>query len=114
LCASRTTIGQRKTNVNGYTYEKTEEGWRPAAEVMVEAKIGRRLASNERVRFKDGNQRNLVIANLELVTKNQKSPAAQLAAAEATIEELQAKLGHLLERKRELEQLVARLASKPS
>jgi multidrug resistance efflux pump len=99
-------IGQETTNANGYTYVKTEEGWRPKSELIAEEAIGRKLLAHERIRFRDGDPQNLHKSNLEVVIKKTKSPQSQLAQVEAQLVETKAKLERLYLRKKELEQIV--------
>jgi hypothetical protein len=90
-------VGATFVNQNGYHHTKTEEGWKATHVLNMEAKLGRKLESNEFVKFIDGNRSNFDISNLELRTRgDKKSPAARIAAIDAQIEELQAEKEALL------------------
>lgn len=101
-------IGTETVNRNGYTYVKTENGWRPKQELLAEEFILMRpIRMDERVKFRDGNQGNFSIDNLEVVPRLQKgSPASQLARITGKIEELEVELDALRKRKKELEEIV--------
>lgn len=59
-------VGTTRVAQNGYTWIKTDEGWRYLHHVIAEQKLGRRLARHERVKFIDGDRYNLVAGNLEV------------------------------------------------
>lgn len=101
-------VGSETTNVNGYTYVKTEEGWRPKQELIAEEHILKRpIRIDERVRFKDNDRQNFAVENLEVVPRMSKgSPQAQLAKVNGQIDELEAQLDMLRKRKKELEEIV--------
>jgi hypothetical protein len=63
----------------------------------MEQKLGRDLQPNERVRFRDGDRKNLVIDNLEVCVNGKKSLAAQRARLETKLEQIQAALDDLEE-----------------
>jgi hypothetical protein len=89
-------VGATFTNQNGYHHTKTEEGWRATHTMLMEQKLGRKLARNEFVKFIDGNRSNLDPSNLELRTRGDaKSPQARLAVLDSRIEELQAEAEEL-------------------
>jgi HNH endonuclease len=90
-------VGTETINQNGYRQRKTEDrGWVAVHVLLMEEKLGRRLAPNEFVKFVDGRRSNLDPSNLELrVRGDAKSPQARLAAVEARIEELQAEAEEL-------------------
>lgn len=90
-------IGEERTSQNGYLYVKTPQGWRLKHLVIVERMLGRSLYPMERIRFKDGNKKNLDLDNLDVVVKKSKTVAARVAWLEAKIEELQAELDELRE-----------------
>jgi hypothetical protein len=84
-------LGDRFTNQNGYTYEKTEEGWRPVHQLIAEKFLGRSLKADERAVFVDGDRHNLDPSNIRVVQKYSK-------------QSLQAKLTRIEEQVRELEE----------
>lgn len=90
-------VGDTFVNRNGYTYVKTEDRGFVAKHVLVKEKdIGRRLASNEFVKFRDNDRSNCEPDNLELrIRGDRRSPQARLAALEARIEELEAEAEEL-------------------
>src|ERR1700744_2958939 len=90
-------VGATFTNQNGYHHTKTEDrGFVATHILLMEEKLGRRLAKGEVFKFIDNDRTNLVISNLELRTRgDRKSPQARLAAIEARIEELQAEAEEL-------------------
>lgn len=85
-------MGSTFINKNGYHHTKTEDrGFVATHTLLMEEKLGRRLASNEFVKFIDNDRSNVTIDNLELRTRgDSKSPQARLATLESRIEELQA------------------------
>lgn len=91
----KSAIGSRTTNANGYTYEKTENGWVPAHHLIAKEKLGRPLNQDERVAFKDGDHRNISTDNIIVVKKRSMGLEAQIARIEAQIESLQDKLSFL-------------------
>lgn len=90
-------VGDRFTNQNGYTYEKTEaDGWQPVHKLIAERKLGRRLTPEERAIFHDGNRENLSDDNIVVVQKYSKqSTKAKLVRIEEQIRELQAQAEEL-------------------
>ena len=89
-------VGDTKVSPNGYHYTRIETGWELTGRVIGAQKLGRALRSNERIRFIDGNQLNLVPENVE-VREVKTTPGAKRARLEARIEELQAQLAELEE-----------------
>lgn len=65
----RASIGDETVNANGYCTVKTSTGWRFKHHIVAEEKLGRPLADNERVLFRDGDRSNLDPKNLEVVLK---------------------------------------------
>lgn len=53
-------------NSEGYVMMRVDGKWRTKARVLMERKLGRKLAKHEKVYYKDGNQLNLALSNLEL------------------------------------------------
>lgn len=93
-------VGDRFTNKNGYTYEKTESGWEPVQKLIAERKLGRSLIGNERAYFKDGDRTNLDPDNIGVkVTLDKKSPQAKIVILEAQIKDLEDMLIDLREQR---------------
>lgn len=89
--------GSERTSQNGYHYTKRNGSWVLTHRLVIEAKLGRELRGNERIRFKDGDRTNRDPSNLVVYTVKDRSPAARRAEIEAKIEELQAELDSLQE-----------------
>lgn len=53
-------------NSEGYVMMRVDGKWRTKARVLMERKLGRKLARYEKVYYKDGNKGNLALSNLEL------------------------------------------------
>lgn len=53
-------------NSEGYVMMRVDGKWRTKARVLMERKLGRKLAKHEKVYYKDGNKENLALSNLEL------------------------------------------------
>lgn len=89
-------IGDRFTNANGYTYEKTKSGWMPVHQLLAEQLLGRPLKPIERAIFKDGDRRNLDPTNIRVELKyHRASLKAKLVRIEEEIRELQAQAQEL-------------------
>jgi len=89
-------IGDRFENKNGYTYEKTEQGWRPVHQLIAEQLLGRPLKPDERAVFKDGNRKNLDPTNIRVDIKySRQSLKAKLVRIEEEIRELEAQAAEL-------------------
>jgi hypothetical protein len=65
--------------------------------IIAERMLGRPLAENERVRFKDNDRRNLDESNIMVTITREASKARRIATIEAKIDELKAELAHLQE-----------------
>jgi hypothetical protein len=89
------TVGDTRVSANGYHYTRTEEGWRLTHQLVAEKKLGRPLAADERVRFKDKKRDNLKPENIEVVIKGTTSLRRRKAVIENRIEELQAELAEI-------------------
>ena len=78
-------VGDRFTNANGYTYEKTEDrSWVGVHILIAEEKLGRKLREGERASFVDGDRSNLNPDNIVVKTRSdKKSPRARLAEVTA-------------------------------
>jgi len=104
-------VGDRFTNANGYTYEKTEDrSWIAVHVLIAEEKLGRKLREGERASFKDGDRSNLDPDNIVVkVRLGKKSPRARLAVVNAMIQDHREQLEILEEEKKELETQIAAL-----
>jgi hypothetical protein len=95
------TIGDTKTNVNGYTYEKTaDRSWVAQHILVMEKHLGRRLAPGEYVSFNEGAPRTpALLENLTLRRRGdaRRTNRSRIAQIRARIAELQAELELLLE-----------------
>lgn len=89
------TEGATRISQNGYHYTKTKKGWRLTHHIIAEEKLGRPLTVAERVKFIDGNRRNLKPSNIQVIRKGTSSQRARLAVIEARIEELEAERDQL-------------------
>ena|SRR5438105_1198768 len=61
-------LGTENVSQNGYTYVKTEDGWKLKHHIIAEKKIKRPLEKNERAFFKDGDKTNFKPSNIEIKT----------------------------------------------
>jgi hypothetical protein len=91
------TIGDTRVSQNGYHYTKTPQGWRLTHQLVLEEKLGRPLADNERCRFNDGDRNNRHPDNLSVYKVAEQSKGKRKAWLESKIEELQAELDSLNE-----------------
>ena len=86
-------IDDTRIAANGYHYTRTANGWELTHRIVVESKLGRPLAYDERVRYVDGDRSNYNDPdNLEVYQVRQASIAKKRARLEARIDELQAQL----------------------
>jgi|SRR5262252_9499320 len=92
----RSKVGDTRTSPNGYHYTRTEKGWVTTHTIIMEKSLGRKLEANERVRFKDGNKRNLSPSNLEVRVIQPGSRERRIAQLRTRIEDMQAQLEDLL------------------
>jgi hypothetical protein len=94
-------LGAERVAPNGYHYVKVERDdkaqWVLKHWLVMEEHLGRRLAPDERVRFKTGDRDNLSIDNLELVKKNKANLQRRRAQLMTRIQELQAELALIQE-----------------
>src|SRR6266542_1239969 len=81
----KSNVGDIRVARNGYHYTRVEIGWRLTHHLLAEEKLGRNLASNERVLFDDGDRNNLDPTNLRVVIKG----TASLAQVTAQIKHLE-------------------------
>jgi hypothetical protein len=77
---------------NGYHYTKRDGKFQLTHKLRVEEKLGRKLLDSERVRFIDGDRRNLDPENLKVVTKGKVTLRTQLARLIARRDELDAQI----------------------
>ena len=63
---SKVRIGTETINKNGYTMVKTSNGWAFKHWIVAEKKLGRPLHSDERVYFKNRNNRDFRPSNIEV------------------------------------------------
>lgn len=94
---SASELGTKTINQNGYEQTKTEDGWIGTHVLMMQEHLGRKLTANERVRFRDGDRRNLSFDNLELSYLRTGNYRRQLAALDERIRELQAQRAFIQE-----------------
>jgi hypothetical protein len=87
--------GDTRVSSNGYHYTRTVKEWRLTHHIMAEQLLGRPLADNERVRFKDGNRYNLEADNIEVYKKGSSSIARTRAQLLARRDEIDAQLASL-------------------
>lgn len=86
-------VGETMTSQNGYSYTRTETGWRLTHHLIAEAKYGRPInRALDLVQFKDGNRRNLNPDNIILTAKRQPTANAELAKLYAQRVELDAEI----------------------
>lgn len=88
-------IGDTRWSPNGYHYTRIAKGWELTHRILAEEKLGRELKDNERVRFVDGNRKNLDPVNIEVFEAKKSGKARRIAVLKARIEELQAELADL-------------------
>ncbi len=105
-------VGTVTVNANGYSQTKTEAGWVGTHTLVLEKKLGRKLAPGERAVFKDGDRGNLDPSNIELKqSTNAKSLRAKIAKWTAEIEDRQEWIALA---KAQLESPTASTSSEPS
>lgn len=91
--------GTERTNKNGYTYIKQADGsWKAKHHLAAEKIVGRPLHKDERVRFKDRNNQNLSLENLEVYVVTS-SKQAREAWLEGKIAEYREELNELRARR---------------
>jgi hypothetical protein len=93
----KTEVGDTRWSQNGYHYTRYEDGWDITARRVLAKHLGReKLASNERVRYKDGNSKNYADpSNLELVVSTATPLKKQLARLYARRDELNGQIADL-------------------
>ena len=85
---------------NGYHYTKRDGKFQLTHKLIMEEKLGRALLESERVRFIDGDRKNLNPDNLKVVTKGNASLSTQLARLVARRDELNAQIADIEEKMR--------------
>lgn len=88
-------VGDTRWSPNGYHYTRTELGWALTHRILAEKKLGRPLAKDERVRFKDGDRKNIKVNNIEVFKVAKGKTGRKRAQLQARIDELQAQLAEL-------------------
>jgi HNH endonuclease len=88
--------GDTRTAPNGYHYTRTEKEWRLTHHLIAEQVLGRNLAEDERVTFKDKDRKNLNPANIVVSKVGRGSARRRIAQIDARIAELQAQKDELL------------------
>ncbi len=63
--------------------------------MLIEKDIGRELRNNERIKFLDGDRKNLDLSNLIVYQVRQKTRQRRMSRLESRIEELQVELEEL-------------------
>lgn len=77
--------GSTRIAPNGYHYTKENGKWRLTHHILAEKKLGRPVMPWERVKFVDGNRRNLDQKNLIVVDKAGTTPEQKIAKLESEI-----------------------------
>lgn len=90
---AKSEVGDTRWSPNGYHYTRTEEGWTLTHRIIAAEKLGRPLAKNERVTFKDNNRKNYEDPdNLIVSLVRQGSDQKRIAQLEARRDEIEAEL----------------------
>lgn len=84
--------GATRVAQNEYHYTKQDGKWRLTHHIIAEEILGRPLNEYDRVRFRDGDRKNLSRENIEVVAKGSTSLRQKRARLTARIEELQAQV----------------------
>lgn len=87
--------GDTNTSKNGYHYTRTGGKFRLTHHIVAETMLGRPLAEDETVSFRDGDRTNLTPSNIK-VSKKKVSTRGKIAAIEAKIMELMAERDKLV------------------
>ncbi len=70
-------------------------GWVLTHRMLIEKDMGRDLRNNERIKFLDGDRKNLDLSNLVVYQVRQKTRQRRISRLESRIEELQVELEEL-------------------
>lgn len=87
--------GDTRWSPNGYHYTRTKTKWELTHKLIAEETLGRPLRDNERIRYKDGDRRNLSPENIAVYTVKERSGEAKLAALKAKRDDLDAQIREL-------------------
>ena len=88
----KASIGDTRVAPNGYKYIRTTKGWELIHRLVIEEERGYPVASNERVRFLDGDRTNLSADNLEVYTVKKASADSRIARLEVKKDDIMAEL----------------------
>lgn len=88
-------VGTTRVSPNGYEYTRTPDGWELTGRIIGAQIMGRKLTSDERIRYLDGNRLNNSTENIEVYTKKPSSVATQKAKLEAKMEDIRAQIEQL-------------------
>lgn len=88
-------VGDTRTSPNGYHYTRTPDGWELTGRIIGAQIMGRKLTSDERIKYKDNNRLNNTPENIEVYTKKPSSAATQKAKLEAKMEDIRAQIEQL-------------------
>lgn len=88
--------GNTNVATNGYHYTRQAGKWRLTHHIIAEEILGRPVAENETVRFKDGDRSNLNPNNIVVMPKRVRSIQSQIAVIERKIMELEGERNDLL------------------
>jgi hypothetical protein len=105
---TKSVLGDRFVNKNGYTYEKTNRGWEAVHQIIAEEKLKRRPKPDEQVYFKDGNRGNIDPSNIGIKLRKSQSPERRLTLMDARIEDMKDQLFLLIQEREELAREIAR------
>ena len=111
-----TEIGTENVAQNGYTWVKTETGWKYKHVLVAEKKLGRPLEQDERVAFVDHDRNNFDPKNIIVTAFVKKNPSL------TTLTKIRNRLGKVEERvtqeiqeiRSALDELEAEISSEPS
>ena len=93
-------VGSETVNADGYTYTKTEKGWRLKHHIIAEKKLARALKTSERVYFIDGDRSNLVSDNIAIARKGSSSRARRIEALRQAIDDKMVELEELIDQEK--------------
>ena len=87
--------GDTRLAKNGYHYTRTEEVWELTHRIILEGLMERKIRSDERVRFLDGDRSNLGAENLEVYYVRKASSQTKIARLESKKDDIIAELNEL-------------------